>query len=255
MVILGACSSRILVPLTYRAQTDNNTALISEYDSVSVMVQNIAVKGGYMVFDMEVSNQSDRPIEVIPEHICYYASPGAFQPVDSTDDVHVVTLLYQNEFNYKEQAMRPGEVEAYFLKRLRVKQGVGVVLLLAGAGLVIHDAVQDEQDISQQEWTKSDAKKAVTRDVLTAASLVAIDVAGESLEASAYQDHVELRYLPDELFPQKDIEPGHSFRGKVCFLKREAHKYYRMIIPIGNADYVFDFRKPTPEEKMKLRAQ
>lgn len=255
IVLLSACTSRFLVPLTYDFPTNRGTALVSELDSVRVMVENIELKGSYLVFDMEVNNRSWEPVEIVPEHICYYASPDAFKTLDSLEDVHALSMFYQNEFNYKERAMRPSEVEAYFLERLKTKQGVAIVLLLAGAGMVVHDAVQDAQDANKVEWTASDAKKAAARDGLTVASLVAIDIANEGLAASSYRDNKEMQYLPDELFPQKTIAPGDSFRGKVFFPKKEAHQHYRLIVPIGNTDYVFDFRKLTPEEKMKLQAQ
>ncbi len=252
MLCCGACSS-FLVPLTYNFQNDNNTSLLSEYDSVTVIAQNIEMKGGYLVFDVEVNNRSDQPIEVIPEHMCYYASPAEFRTVDSTEDVYAATLYYQNEFNYKENAMRPKEVAAFFKDRFNAKQGVGIALLLVGAGLVIHDVAKDVEDAGKTEWTAADAKKAYKRDVLTASSLTAIDVANESLAAAAYKDDMESRFLPDELFPQTTLAPGNSFRGKVFFRKKENKPYYRLVIPIGNTDYFFDFRKPISEEKLILK--
>jgi hypothetical protein len=255
MVCLEACSPGMLVPLANDAPSAGNMALISEYDSVSVMAQNLEVKGGYLIFDVEINNRSEHPVEVIPKHVCYYASAGPFQAVDSVEDVHAASLFYQNNFNAKEWPMQPGEVEAYFEERIKVKQGIGFALILAGAGLVIHDAVQDAQDANKLEWTPSDAKKAMTRDVLTASGLVAIDITGEGLATAANKDGVEIQYLPDELLPQKTIAPGQSYRGKVFFRKKENYKYYRMIVPIGNTDHVFDFRQPTSEEKLSLNAQ
>jgi len=252
--LLGACSSGYLVPVTYHPYANNGMALSTELDSVLVTTENIEVKGNYLVFDMEVQNSSKIPVEIIPRHIIYYASPVAFQPLEEhTEDIHALSMFYNKAFNYKEKALRPKEVEAYFKERIKAKASLTILLALAGAGMVIYDAAKDSEDFYKTEWTTSDEKKAVTRDVLTASGLVAIDVVGESLAASARKDNEEARFLPDEIFPHTTLPPGHSYRGKVFFPKQETNKYYRLIVPIGNTDHVFDFRKPTPEEKMAIK--
>ncbi len=253
LLLFGACSSGYLVPVTYHPYAGNGMALSTELHSVHVTTENIEVKGAYMVFDMEVQNGSAIPVEIIPQHIMYYASPVAFQPVEEhTEDIHALSMFYNKTFNYKEKAMRPKEVEKYFQERIKAKASLTILLALAGAGMVIYDAAKDSEDFYKTEWTTADEKKAVTRDVLTASSLVAIDIAGESLAASARKDNEEARFLPDEIFPHTTIAPGHSYRGKIFFPKQEANKYYRLIVPIGNTDHVFDFRKTTTEEKNKV---
>lgn len=258
VIVSTACSSRLLVPLTFNAQIDNSPVMASEADSVQVIVENLEVRGSYLIFDMEINNHSDIPIDMRPDYIWYYASPDQFKPLNDTfEDVHGASMfnITRDGFNYKQRAMRPKEVEAYFVNRAKTKQGIGVLLLLAGAGLIINDAVKDSEDASKTEWTASDVKKAETRDVLTTASLIAIDVANESLAAATYDDDTESQYLPDEIFPQKTIAPGHTFRGKVFFRKQEFQQFYRLIIPVSDTDFVFDFRKATLDEKTKLKAQ
>jgi len=248
-----ACSSGRLVPVTFHPQERSGTALLTEESNVYLTAENIEHKPSHMIYDLEVQNQSNEHVEIIPEHILFYASSSPFKPLnDSTEDVHALSMFTKKSFNYKERAMRAGEVERYFHERIKAKQTLGVLLVLVGAGLAIHDAVQDENDYYKNEWTAADANKAFARDVATATGLMAIDIVGEGLANSAQKDNVEAQYLPGEIFPHTTLAPGDSYRGKIFFQKKESYKYYRIIVPIGNADHVFDFRKATVDEKPAL---
>ena len=48
--------------------------------------------------------------------------------------------------------------------------------------------------------------------------------------------------LIHELFYDCEILPGERYRGKVFFSKPKRFRYYRFVIFIGQADYVFDFK-------------
>lgn len=125
------------------------------------------------------------------------------------------------------------------MQKIKEKRAFAVLFAVVGAGLAIHDAVQDSEDSQKETWTKEDEKKSAGRDLLVSAALIASDIARES----SYEAEDESQYIPYELFPECKISPSSSMRGKIFIPKESSYRYSRVVVPIGNTDYVFDFKR------------
>lgn len=63
-----------------------------------------------------------------------------------------------------------------------------------------------------------------------------------ALDETSNEDPVLSSSLRNELLYDCEILTGEHYRGKVFFPKPHKFKYYRFVIFLGRADYVFDFR-------------
>ena len=113
---------------------------------------------------------------------------------------------------------------------------------------MVYDAVQDGQDF-RFELSRKRVNKSIARDVGVAASLTAIDIAGDALTEKQIKSDEDLYYLPDEVLQIGPIDEGESLRGKVYLHQNYKQKYYRLMVPVEDLLFVFDFRWPTSEEK------
>lgn len=106
---------------------------------------------------------------------------------------------------------------------------------------MIYDGAKDIKDIHKERWTNSDANRAVVRDASIAATILATDLTG-LLSAQAQQDTY---YAQFELLSDEDINPLTTKRGKIFLPKESSYRYLRLVIPLGNVDYVIDFKRQT----------
>lgn len=254
-IALASCSPQALVPYAYNSQIDTDPVAVIEANDLTLYMENIERKSDLLVFDLEIVNNSDRPIQISHPELYYYAGYKKFDQVNDT-----VIMDIQNAYAKPEQkvnrrnAMNLRRVEKYYERKASDQKTMGILLFALGVGLVINDIVQDGNDASKAVWTEVDANRAVTRDVLTASSLLAIDIIGHETAKSEVKNEEELRYVPFEMFPEQQVAPGESMRGKLFFPASQIYKYYRFVLPVGNTDYVFDFRKRKQADKDKLRA-
>ena len=113
-----------------------------------------------------------------------------------------------------------------------------LLVALAGAALTIYDAEKDEEDSKKEKLSKKDKNEAIARDVLVSVAVTASDFANEAVEEAKHDEYE----VPYDLFPESTVQPGGSVRGKIFILK-ETYRYQRIVVPVGNIDYVFDFRR------------
>ena len=251
---LVSCSPQALVPYAFNPVTDREPVSIIEANDLTVYMENIERKSNLLVFDLEVVNNSDRNIRLNHPELYYYAGYEKFHTIADTVTVDIKNAyaMPSQKVNYR-NAMTSGRVEKYYEDRAKDQKAMGILLFAVGVGLVLNDIVQDGNDASKAVWTENDQNRAVSRDILTAGSLLAIDIASHETAKAESETYEDLHYLPFEMFPEKQIAPGESLRGKVFFPTSQPFKYYRLVVPIGNTDYVFDFRKRKQADKDKLR--
>lgn len=254
LVVMSSCSHQALVPYEYNAKIDRDPVSVIEANGLTVYMENIERKSNLLVFDLEVANERERPVKLSHPELYYYAGEEKFHDIHDT-----VTMDLKNAYAVADQkinhrkAMSAKRVEQYYENRASNKKAMGIFLFALGVGLVVNDIVKDSEDAQKAIWTENDQDRAASRDILTASTLLAIDIVGNETAREEARNYEDLHYLPFEMFPEKNIQPGQSFRGKVFFPLNQAHKYYRFVIPLGNTDYVFDFRKRKGEDKKKLR--
>ncbi|MEM9341098.1 MAG: hypothetical protein AAGA66_20365 [Bacteroidota bacterium] len=245
IVICSACQHR-LVPTWFSANHDKSTVSEIAENEVLVRLENLELNTGHMVFDLEIINDSDFPIQFDHTEIMSYSGLKKFE------DAKESSLWMKKVGLQKESALSFEEVNDLYESKLRKGKAIGVLLAVAAVGLVVYDIAADANDYSSLEWTASDARRSATRDAVTAGALVALDVAGNVNEMNAAKTAEDLAYLPDEIFNASVIPGGDAFRGKVYLHNELINKYYRITIPIEGISYIFDFKKANSRERQQI---
>jgi hypothetical protein len=233
-----ACSP--LVPLSYVDGSTNSQLTQSiETDDATVWLQYMTSQHGYMVFDLEIANHSQHPLPVAPQLVSFYASSKTFVPLQTGDDVHALSAPNSTLTLNRHFAADPSSIQRFYLDKAKSqKVGAGIFAVLT-VGLIIFDIAEDSKDVGKEVYTSRDELKSFGRDVMVATAVTATDIA----QSSAQQTAVESHFLPYELFPECTIESGNNVRGKIFIPTEYSHKYVRVIVPLNDADYVFDFRR------------
>ena len=239
LILSSACGP--LVPLSYlKNSTDFNFAQTIESEEATVTLEYLDSKYGHYIFDMEEINHTSTTLDIAPQVISFYASPKLFTPLSySTGDVHTISAPNSALTKTRQFANSPAETRNIYQEKVKSKESFIVLFAVLGAGLIIYDAVKDSEDSQKEKWAKKDVNKAIGRDALVSIALTASDVA----EQSAYQAEEDNYYLPFELFPECEIKPGASVRGKVYVPIETSYRYSRVVVPLLNTDYVFDFKR------------
>lgn len=238
LIISTACGP--LVPLNHTNLSPTNQVQVIETAEVTVLLEYMESKYNHYIFDLEVVNRSTNPIWAAPQLISFYASPNPFIQLRSqTDNIHSLSAPNSALTLKRQFANSPIATRKIYMQKIKEKRAFAVLFAVVGAGLAIHDAVQDSEDSQKETWTKEDEKKSAGRDLLVSAALIASDIARES----SYEAEDESQYIPYELFPECKISPSSSMRGKIFIPKESSYRYSRVVVPIGNTDYVFDFKR------------
>ncbi|MFZ2905032.1 MAG: hypothetical protein WAZ98_02395 [Cyclobacteriaceae bacterium] len=238
LIFTVACGP--LVPLNYTAQSPGNQVQIIETSEATVFLEYVESKFNHYIFDLEVVNHSTSPLWAAPQLISFYASPKPFIQLRSqSENVHALSAPNSALTLKRQFANSPAVTRKIYIEKIKEKRAFAALFAIIGTGLAIHDAVQDSEDSQKETWTKEDEKKSVGRDLLVSAALTASDVARES----SYEAEDESQYIPYELFPECKVSPSSSMRGKIFIPKETSYRYSRVVVPIGNTDYVFDFKR------------
>jgi hypothetical protein len=99
--------------------------------------------------------------------------------------------------------------------------------------------VKDAEDRKKQNYTEKDARQATTRNALVTAGFIAADLAKVSNQKAQEESH----YLPNEIFSEGKIDSLSRKRGKIFLPQGEDLRYLRIILPIENKEYIFDFKR------------
>ncbi len=209
LFMLGSCQQR-LVPGWYDVRKDTTPVAEISEDDVTVRLENLEVNSKFMVFDLELVNNSYAPISFDTEKITGFSSLGKFKEVSGSQPWTV-----DNSMVFSHLALSHKDVNDLYERKIRNKNTLNVLMAVAAVGLIVYDIAADADDYSSSEWTANDARKSATRDAVTAGTLVALDVVGGLNEASTYKTLEDLEYLPDEIFNTNVIPAGESYRGKI----------------------------------------
>jgi hypothetical protein len=71
--------------------------------------------------------------------------------------------------------------------------------------------------------------------------LAAMDMAQQVTFTTAEKKGEDLYFLQEEILRPEILPSGGSCRGKVFFPK-SGGQYFKLIIPVGNTEYAFDYR-------------
>ncbi len=247
-ILLSSCT-RQLVPSWYNVQDGKPPVAEIEHEDVIVRAENLELTSQLMVFDIEIVNNSHAPLDFDPLEIVGYSAATPFKAADPDNEWKKSLTLPV----LRNSAMTLEDVNTMYENKLKANQGLGLFMAVVAVGLIVYDIAEDNSDFNDTEWTEADTRRSVTRDIVTASSLVAMDVIGEANEVADQKTMEDLAYLPDEIMLPAEIPNGQSHRGKVYLKNATIYKYTRLVIPIGEMSFIFDFRTANSAECQSIR--
>jgi len=229
LIFTTACAP--LVPLTYvDGSADSLLTQSIETNDATVWLQYMQSQNGYMVFDLEIANHSQDEMPFAPQLVSFFASPKTFAPLQDGDDIHRVSAP---------NAADPSSIRRFYIDKARKKQAQAGFFAVLAVGLIVYDIAADSKDIGKETFTSSDAWKSFGRDAIVTTAVTAADIAKLSAQQTAAESH----FLPYELFPECTIKSGGNVRGKIFLPAESSYKYVRVVVPVTDTDYVFDFKR------------
>jgi hypothetical protein len=234
-LIFSSCT-RNLVPAWYDTKHSPNRYIRLESDGLTLVVENMEINSQYLVFDVEVMNRTPFPVHVLPERMYCYTSDVPF-PVGMQQNA---SGEYEKGL-IKKYAMPEREVAHQIDAMIKKQKRTGLAMGLLSAGLIIFDVAMDAKSVNTGEWTKKKADNALIRDVVTITGLAAADMVQEASFMTAEKKGADLFYLQDEMLRPEILPSGGTCRGKI-FFPGSRGKYFKLIIPVGDMEYAFDFR-------------
>jgi len=245
-LIYSSCT-RYLVPSWYDPEVHEKKYSRITDDRITVVVDNLEVNDQHLVFDVEIRNESTHPVHIDPEKMYYLASTVPFPPETLTKS----GSSFESNLK-KNQAISEKGVAEQLEQKIIEQRRAGILVGILSAGLMIYDAAMDAKDFSSSEWTPKKANNALVRDVVTMAGLTAMDVVQQQSTITTHVKGSDLFFLPDEILKSEVLAPGESCRGKVFFATTR-DKYIKLIIPVENTEYAFDFRWADVDDLRKLQ--
>lgn len=230
-----------LIPLTYQKEDINSTVVQSiETKETTIILEYIRSQYGHYIFDLEIINHSESVLSFAPQRISHFASTKLFTPIrNATDNVYELSAPNSVLAMKRQFANNPRQTKTLYQEKVKSKESFNILFGVLGAGLIIYDGVKDSKDNQKETWTKRDENKAATRDALVSMALITSDISSQSV----YQAEEDNYYLPFELFPECNIQPNSSVRGKIFIPIETPYRYSRVVVPLLDTDFVFDFRR------------
>jgi hypothetical protein len=256
-LLLSSClatplfGQHFLVPNAFDRKYDDSKVAVIDNDDHVVIIENLERNAAALVFDVEIRNFSLRELDVSPVDMRMLASDHRFPTLAESDQVTVTN--FERDLNHYAALNSDEAVEGYH-KLLRSRKALGIALVALAAGLATWDAVKDAQEWQSSIWTDAMANKSATRDFITMAGIFSADMANSIIREANLRHSEDMHFIHQEILEYTLVKPMEAVRGKV-FFPGGKHKYSRIIIPLADNEYVFDFRKPTGKERQYLKKQ
>ncbi|NOS92747.1 MAG: hypothetical protein HOP30_12550 [Cyclobacteriaceae bacterium] len=230
IVQLAGCAS--YVPLSHSSTTPVLRARLEEPD-VKIYLQHLENKYEHYVFDLEIDNQGSEAIYLSPQQISFYFSDQRFPRREQTEEGEQYKRLKRKQF-----VRKPIEVKELYEQKERSRATVATVFALVSVGMMVYDEVKDSKDRSRSHVTEKDVVRAATRDALVSIALTATDIAQKSTQQAQEDSY----FLTNAIFTEGKIEACQRKHGKIFLPVGESLRYLRMVVPIENKEYIFDFK-------------
>lgn len=230
IVQLAGCAS--YVPLSHSSTAPVLRARLEEPD-VKIYLQHLENKYQHYVFDLEIDNQGSEAVYISPQQISFYFSDQRFPRKEQYEDGEKYMRLKRKLF-----VRRPIEVKELYEQKERSRAAVATVFALVSVGMMVYDEAKDAKDRSRTHVTEKDVVRAATRDALVSLAFTAADIAQKSTQQAQEDSY----FITNEIFTEGKIEACQRKRGKIFLPVGERLRYLRMIVPIENKEYIFDFK-------------
>jgi len=220
------------VPMSF--QNDSSSKVLSlKSNDLEFYLEQIDNQYEHKVFDLEVINNTSQSIQVTPEKIGIYTSRKRF-PSQGT------RLLDSAGFqSFRLYTRSTKFVKALFREKVKDREAAQAFFAVLAFGLMVYDQVNDSRESHKRYLTKAEVNNSIKRDALVTAGIVASNIADASLAKAAEDEH----FIPYELFDGDSIQSLTKKRGKIFFPMINAMRFLRIVIPVADKEYVFDFKR------------
>ncbi|HLF33269.1 MAG TPA: hypothetical protein VI583_03465 [Cyclobacteriaceae bacterium] len=236
-----------LVPEWFDPEVDKTKVSRIESGGIVLYAENLSVNGRHMIFDIEIINNTEQAVEFDCGAMFYIATDIPFPTGEDMARVREFEGGLARHFPLSE-----GEVINHLRNEVKSRRTVNLLLGLVSMGLVIYDAANDAKDI-HSEWSHSKARASYRRDLVVGAGLAAADAMQYVNRTESLEKRADIHYLGQDILRSGKLAPGQSVRG-VIYFESVSNKFTRLIIPVGNTDYSFDFRQASWEDMKSLQS-
>jgi hypothetical protein len=225
------------VPLGYQGEGSATLAKI-DAPELTIYLEHIGSKYQHSIFDLEVINRNPAPVYLSPQRITFFTADERFPRIDHGfgDTTKATKIVHLKK---KRFVRSPHEVSLLYQTKEKNSAGVSIFFALISVGLAVYDDVKNAEDRKKQNYSEKDARQAATRNALVTAGFIASDLAKAANESAQQESH----YLPYEIFSEGNIDSLSRKRGKIFLPQGEDLRYLRIVLPIENKEYVFDFKR------------
>lgn len=233
-----------LVPFDFGKYGSTQAYTQIEVAGMILIVESIESKNDLLIFDVELINETGNVIDLIPGNFHIIASRVPIESREAGDPHNQSQLVYY--------ALNNRAAHNYYEDKIKQGESKKTLFSVISAALIVYDAVKDGQDY-YTETTQKDVNRSNARDVAVVSSLMAFDIVDQVISDTQIKADEDLYYLAEEILLDQLVVDGESVRGKVYFRRKPKARYYRLFLPLENRVFTFDFRKPSYEERGKIK--
>lgn len=236
LMVLVACGP--LVPLHHPRERWDNPPVVFESREITISLRFLERKYGHNVFALEVTNQLENDIAFVPKAISMFASSKPFPFPVGTENLDSISAANSKIIPTRVFARSRQEVSHLTQSAAEGRAALGVFFAILTVGAIVYDNAQDSDDGNKEYFTKGDVQRANTRDALVEAGRLSTEIA-----FSTANNALDYSYsVTNEVFSEGNIWAGESKHGLLFIPNPATYRYTRVIIPVNDTDYVFDFR-------------
>lgn len=233
-----------LVPQAYSKAYQDPYYMVLEADSITAVLEHLEIEHRLVVFDLEIANRSGRPLKVEPKEFHYYAGNQPFPKLtDEDDDIHQVSYPYSEMPGVLKGSLSKNAVEEQYETSIKQQKTLAIIFGVLSVTAVVADIAGDVKDAGKENYSLRDWNKSQARDVFTASTLITADAVIGASQEKNYYAREDLHYLDQEIMQPMELADTSALRGKVYFPKIGPYRYYRIVVPVEDYNFVFDFRR------------
>lgn len=237
-------SGQKLLPLHYSRAYQDPPYMLLQADSITAVLEHLETENRLVVFDLEIVNKSGLPLTIDPKQFHYYAANQPFPALtDSAADIHQVSYPHSELPGYMKRSLSKKAVEQQYEASIRQQKTLAIIFGVLSATVVVADVASDIRDAKKEVYTFKDWTRSEARDVITASTLMSADAVISSSAEKNYYTREDLHFLDQEIMEGMNLPDTSALRGKVYFPKIGPYRYYRIVVPVEDYNFVFDFRK------------
>ncbi|GAB2794618.1 hypothetical protein HNQ93_003900 [Hymenobacter luteus] len=238
---LTACTATSFLSLT-PARPDgpwvngHPTSLTQHPDSVQVRVGFIRYEPTALVFETEISNYSDRPIQVAPATFYYLMLPP-----DTVAEKQLAKGIFESRVPALDPEVQLQQLAAKLDKQAAKATNVSWFEILTTATHIAEDVASIKK--------KETAEQVAERDSRHQSDDAYFEEQREQHAQQADQLYSQQQSLKATVLRKTTLEPGQRAVGQVHFPRRDYAQRLRLVVFFDERPVQFDFTQATPSRK------